>query len=239
MTDKPILFSAPMVQAILREIREPGAGKTQTRRILPQSHPKFPHHNHLSLDVLSDPSEVWFWDGVHDRVGASYRLPFHPGMRLWVRETWREWHDVDANCGCSDHCACSPSTAHPAAYRADGGELTAEDREAGLKWKPSIFMPRWASRITLDVTRVRIQRLQEISGADAAAEGCQLDRWITGNYPFFDPGVEADNAALVTKFRTIWDSLNADRAPWASNPWVVVVSFRPHLTNIDQMEAVA
>ncbi|WP_417816570.1 hypothetical protein [Tritonibacter scottomollicae] len=224
MTDKPILFSGPMVQAILREIRDPGTGKTQTRRILPQSHPKFPHHNHLSLDVLSDPSEVWFWDGVHDRVGASYRLPFHPGQRLWVREAHyltddgeseyavyaAEQDDVD------EHLSNMQTTmaSHPSI-----------DWSKHLRLRPSLHMPRWASRITLEVTDVRVQRLQEITLGDICAEG------LASSIYDFKPVQRGFDAWI-----SLWDSLNADRAPWASNPWVVAVSFRPHLTNIDKME---
>ncbi|WP_065330350.1 hypothetical protein [Tritonibacter mobilis] len=233
MTDKPILFSGPMVQAILREIREPGAGKTQTRRVLKtQSIDGYSANGNLveyekglkhGLEFTHIVHGLWHPESNPNGKSAWYvPVPFRTGQRLWVRETWREWHDVDTSCGCSDHCACSSSTAHPAAYRADGDELDADDREAGLKWKPSIFMPRWASRITLEVTDVRVQRLQEISEADAIAEGVE---WIG----------EHDRDASDA-FSRLWDSLNADRAPWASNPWVCAVTFRPHLTNIDKME---
>ena len=77
MTDKPMLFSAPMIRALL------DGRKHQTRRKLPDTHPKFPDHCYMSLDVLSDPQEVWYWDGVHERVGSSYRVPYAPGDRLF------------------------------------------------------------------------------------------------------------------------------------------------------------
>jgi hypothetical protein len=193
MRDKPILFSAPMVQAILREIREPGTGKTQTRRVLnlSQMHPVMKTEPH-TMEVDGS-NLICRWTS-----GLRYDLksPFRSSDRLWVRETWREWHDVDNSCGCSDHCACKSSTSHPAAYRADGDELTEDDREIGIKWKPSIFMPRWASRITLEVTDVRVQRLQEISESDAIAEGVE---WLG----------EHDRDASDA-FSRLWDSLNAD-----------------------------
>jgi hypothetical protein len=92
MTDRPIIFSAPMVRALL------DGRKTQTRRVIPQAHPRLPHHNQIRMDVLTfDPKEpeVWYWDGVHDRVGASYRLPYAPGDRLYVREAHKL---IDRHC---------------------------------------------------------------------------------------------------------------------------------------------
>ena len=82
MADRPIIFSAPMVRALLAE------RKTQTRRVLPLAHPKFSHQNVLDPDMLVDKQYVWFWDGVHDCVGASWPLPYAPGDRLWVREAF-------------------------------------------------------------------------------------------------------------------------------------------------------
>lgn len=79
-------------------------------------------------------------------------------------------------------------------------------------WRPSIHMPRWASRITLEITAVRVERLQEISEADVQAEGC------TGS-PF-------GKAADAMLFPTLWDSINAKKHPWESNPWVWVVEFK-------------
>lgn len=103
------------------------------------------------------------------------------------------------------------------AFRAtDDDEMTIPPR-----WRPGIHMPRWASRLTLHVTDVRVQRLQDISEDDAQAEGCpcQSDDDLCG--------MEA-----AGWFRDLWDSLNAERAPWSSNPWVVAVTFRPVLGNI-------
>nr|WP_245290857.1 hypothetical protein [Methyloligella halotolerans] len=96
---------------------------------------------------------------------------------------------------------------------------------------PSIHMPRWASRLTLKVTEVRVQRLQRISEADAIAEGCP---GVLGPNPDFpdewDPSPQE-------QYRDLWDSLNAKRAPWESNPWVVAITFTVHRQNIDRLKA--
>ena len=96
-----------------------------------------------------------------------------------------------------------------------------------------MFMPRWASRLTLIVTDVRVQRLQDISEADARDEGveCDSDGWRDYMMPTTQCCGSARNS-----FATLWDSLNAERAPWSSNPWVVAVTFRPVLGNIDRGE---
>jgi len=215
MTDRPILFSAPMVQAILREIYNPGAGKTQTRRVLkPQP----------SGDVYRFGWSVGQGATWADQNGGYDKLPFWAGDKLWVREQWSgewAWHDW------------KPSTRVSGAY---GGEVY--DRNTIWYWadgnpeygdwerpRPSIHMPRWASRITLDVTDVRVQRLQEIDEQDAKAEGYEHEIYAT---------------RASCWFRTLWDSLNADRGfGWSDNPWVVAITFRPHLCNIDQMEKAA
>lgn len=228
MTDRPIIFSGPMVRALL------DGRKNQTRRVLPKAHPRFPHHNNIRTDVLVyDPQrpEVWYWDGVHDRVGASYPVPYAPGDRLYVREAH----------------ALVPATA----YRMSDGVVQAidpEDRGRACvyregwersqpgKWRPSIHMPRWASRLTLTVTEVRVQRLQEISEADAVAEGIA------------DPGcTECGGPALVDgdccykpspcyreSFIYLWNSLHGPDA-WDANPWVVAVSFTVDRRNIDSI----
>jgi len=232
MTDRPILFSAPMVQAILREIRAPGTGKTQTRRVLKtQSVDGYSANGNLveyekglkhGLEFTHIVHGLWDPNSNPNGKSAWYvPVPFRTGQRLWVREAHyltddgengyavfaAEQGDVD------EHLANMQTTmaSHPSI-----------DWSKHLRLRPSIHMPRWASRITLEVTDVRVQRLQEISEADAVAEGVE---WIR----------EHDRDASDA-FSRLWDSLNAERAPWASNPWVVAISFKPHLCNIDQME---
>lgn len=237
MTDKPILFSAPMVQAILREIRAPGTGKTQTRRVLkPQ-----PRGDVIQFGWVRGTGAHWT-----DQEWNTHKLPYWTGERLWVRETWSDvWAVRKVPIGEREP---APGAVW---YWADGDPTEFEWERP----RPSIHMPRWASRITLEVTDVRVQRLQEISEADARAEGvpeclegslgdgvyCNRCRGEGVHGALGQGGgvIEVDCSdcdTAIKKFRTLWDSLNADRAPWASNPWVVAVTFRPHLTNIDQME---
>ncbi|MDE4202917.1 hypothetical protein PXK20_05385 [Phaeobacter gallaeciensis] len=226
-----------MVQAILREIQNPGTGKTQTRRVLKPQPTSYQGEREeiTQIGKVGYPTEIFTKKLCNGSYGEIVK--FAPGDRLWVREAWRSERSWD-NLPPRDLFAADPIWTE-----ADGEWSDIVSPSHGFttgKLRPSMFMPRWASRITLDVTDVRVQRLQEISGSDAAAEGVQLSRWITGNYPFFDNGVEVDNAVLVDKFRTLWDSLNADRGfGWRDNPWVVAVTFRPHLCNIDQTEKAA
>lgn len=202
MTDRPILFSAPMINAILREIAAPGTGKTVTRRVLkPQ-----PQGVSAARRVRD---KCYHITPESNRCTVDFKAPnYAPGDRLWVREAISyDRLDVDRD------------GILPPWYWADGNP----DAGDWTRPKPSIHMPRWASRLTLHVTDVRVQRLQEISEADARAEGCpcQGDDDLCG--------MEA-----VGWFRDLWDSLNAERAPWSSNPWVVAVTFRPVLGNIDR-----
>lgn len=176
--ERPILFSAPMVRAILE------GRKTQTRWIVkPQSYV----HGYGG----SAPSEI---------VSALFmamvagKCPYGaPGDRLWVRETWTDLDNISMGAA----LAAGPSKR--IFYAADGHVL-----DRGGRWKPSIHMPRAHSRIVLEMTGVRVERLQEISEEDAKAEGCH------------DGTME---------YEILWNSINADRAPWSSNPWVWVISF--------------
>lgn len=192
MTDRPILFSAPMIRAILREVSAPGTGKTQTRRVLKPR-----------------PRRTIFFDAKTAGLEQFRDPAYRAGDRLWVREAISyDRLDVDRD------------GILPPWYWADGNP----DAGDWTRPKPSIHMPRWASRLTLIVTDVRVQRLQDISEDDARAEGCpcQGDDDLCG--------MEA-----AGWFRDLWDSLNAERAPWSSNPWVVAVTFRPEAGNIDRV----
>lgn len=216
MTDKHIIFNAPMIRALL------AGTKTQTRRKLPSAHPKFPHHNNLRADVLSDPQEVWYWDGIHERVGASYCLPIAPGDRLWVREGCATW-------GAG---AEKPDVPHPVVYAADDPDWEGYKNEAKTlagTWKvrSPIHMPRWASRLTLTVTDVRVQRVQEISEADAVDEG--VDAVSLADVP--------RQAAWSRRadFAALWNSIHGPDA-WDQNPWVYALTFDVHRCNIDHME---
>ena len=204
MKERPIIFSAPMVKAIL------AGRKSQTRRILK---PQPSAHHGIAKCWGTSPDGVEFgekyvWtecgpdypDGPEDERRSPYGVP---GDRLWVRET---------------HCPRYFDDGKPG-YRADWSSAAA-DLCPEPKWKPSIFMRRHDSRITLEVTDVRVERLQTITEADAIAEG--TERHVCGALKYSHPGC----CGHVRAFELGWDSINAKRGSWASNPWVWVVSFR-------------
>jgi len=208
MTTRPILFSAPMVRAIL------DGRKTQTRRVVdPQ--PPGSCVGWVNWGYRDKPDR---WS-AHAAATVGGGFPFlsdkilcpygAPGDELWVKETWR-------TCAGLDHLKPTDivmASSEDIDYRATHN-LTPLARPG--RWRPSIFMRRWMSRITLRITDVRVERLQEISLEDCMAEGIgHLYR-----YEGPEPALDAD-----WRFRELWDSINAKRAPWADNPWVWVVSF--------------
>lgn len=214
--DLPILMSAPMVKACLREVERPGTGKTQTRRILkPQ-----PHIQPVLND--EDPAAPFWcvWKG--DEVGYRVPVRFAKGDRLWVRESWAKPFAGD----------------NGYIFRADGPEFnspaTAKHQWGkGAPWRVSIHMPRIASRLTLTVTEVRVERLQAISEADAIAEGLQAVTAGNGHVTYQIAGLLCGQTA-VRAYRLLWDTINGDGA-WAANPWVVAVTFKPERRNIDHV----
>jgi hypothetical protein len=167
-------------------------------------------HRHADLDIC-----YRMGDGrlVHPMMGVVSCPYGVPGDRLWVRETFRQSH--------------GSMSVH---YAADADEVS------GGPWRPSIYMPRWASRLTLEITDVRVQRLQEISEEDARAEGvcdfangCCLacnSRGHNVTYPSGCPNCAATGHDHSSKFRNLWDSANGKRAPWSSNPWGWALTFR-------------
>lgn len=164
MTERPILFSGPMVRALL------DGRKTQTRRIVKPPAKWAERFPICKPSGMAAGHEIWWWDGEFDRVGVSQTCPYgFPGDMLWVKETWHpraarsDW-DLDVR------------------YAADGEIRTIKDGEFGERdWTmpkaaatgnvSPLFMPRWASRLTLAITDVRCERLQDISRSDAIAEG--------------------------------------------------------------------
>lgn len=210
MKERPILFSGAMVRAILE------GRKTMTRRVVkPQPTPK--------CQELVRHGDEWLeaWED-EDCCGAMVAHADYPqyrhvcrygksGDRLWVRETHKGWFTYEGEQFVS--------------YQADGSVLRFErpqgHPEGGMlngkccadKWRPSIHMPRWASRITLEVTAVRVERLQEITDADALAEGACL------------PDACAKDGCYRAAFEGLWASINGVES-WDANPWVWVVEFR-------------
>lgn len=218
MADLPIPFSAPMVRANLREIEQPGSGKTQTRRVLDQSqfHPDCVEVCRYSDD---DPTLIQR-HGMDGSICGKVKVAYRPGDRLYVREHWRTVPGVD-------DLAPRDLVPYllPIRYEADG-TVTSETMGWG-RFRQGMHMPKWASRITLIVTDVRVQRLREISADDALAEG------VTD--------AESTKFTRVAQFKELWDSINGDRpgCAWRHNPWVAAYTFRPILGNVDALEAAA
>ncbi len=220
MTVRPILFSGPMVEALV------DGRKNQTRRISWRSmrvdDPDFCGCGGVDGADWNDPA-CWGWMSdagqwltlKGDVDTAQAFLGYEVGDLLWVRETFAQtW--------------VSPlveTIDRPwVVYRA------ADNRtDYGGPWKPSIFMPRRASRITLRVNRVRAERLQDITEHDAEREGAkpsfENEFGAVGRVPFYRHG-----------FRKLWDGINARRGyPWVRNPWVVALTFDVYLENVDSV----
>lgn len=224
MKTHPILFSADMVNAILN------GRKTMTRRIMkPQPEPRpeqADKHWWPSSQVQMMVDVEDFLQSKEDSTIAGCFCPYgKPGDVLWVRETFRLFNATD-ECGCSEApCPC-PRTGTPL-YRAshDAGES---------KWKPSIFMPRAISRITLEITEVRVERLQDISKEDAIAEGIQpADFPGTPSYiDYLVPGTAVCDPRK--SFGSLWASINGLDS-WNANPWVWCINFSPIFKNVDEV----
>lgn len=207
--ERPILFSAPMVRAIL------AGTKTQTRRALRKQFAP----DAVVAEVAATTPEGWqmsghsglWWDDADACIDDAIRCPYgQPGDRLWVRETFM--HEPADYCWeASVSIPCRPAST---VYRADFPES-----QPGEGWTPSIHMPRSLSRITLEVTGIRVERLQDISEADAIAEG--VDEWSRGALsPDGHRGLDPRD-----KFECLWSGING-RGSWDANPWVWCVEFR-------------
>jgi hypothetical protein len=188
MTEKPILFSTPMVQAILN------GRKTVTRRVIKGITDLFIPFENPVVELFPVDNQWYCYDSGYPEDGADLlKAPYQICQRLWVRETWGYFTILGGH------------KRENIVYRAD------EPDNDSQKWRPPIFMPRKYSRITLEVTGVRVERLQEITEEDAIREG------ICMGQQFNSP---------IEPFRLLWDSINSKKYPWASNPWVWVIEFK-------------
>ncbi len=222
--ERPILFSAPMIRAIL------DGRKTMTRRVV-KPQPLTPVATGSYLDSYNHTRD-WCWWMSDGRVMNSIpgvRCPYAVGMRLWIREN--VWLPPVV----TDRMRRDGADTWPAAIYVADGESFDRDwcKEHDWRSRPSIFMPRWASRITLEITGVRVERLQEIAEPDAIAEGIRTDIIpACGDHPDLLCYVTAhdDGHAYPTArdaFHGSWDQLNANRGfGWESNPFVWCVTFR-------------
>lgn len=197
MTERPILFSAAMVRALL------AGTKTQTRRVLkPWSGPA---SLRSSKTVPTD--LAYLPDGTCYRQTCPYG---QDGDALWVRESWKAHTTFD-------HLPPRDIPQSKVWYLSDDG-YKAESRT-----RASIHMPRWASRITLEITEVRVERLQAIREPDARAEGVDYDPGEGGT--FWVPGAGCTSDSAGDAYRKLFESINGPGS-WDANPWVWALSFR-------------
>lgn len=233
MADRPIIFSGPMVQALLQ------GHKTQTRRVAKIksiSGEMVPIHPPEELIELSD--DDFHRGEMHyastSALSGPYPIRYAVGDRLYVRETFR------APGGGSISTCTKPEhvefRATPAEWVLD--EMDLDHYETQYKWRPAIHMPRDFSRLTLVVTDIRVQPLQDISETDAQAEGVKE---ITTNIWKDYSEQPLTHMEARDSFKSLWQSLNGKRegATWSDNPWVVAVTFDVEQNNIDQMKSAA
>lgn len=201
MRELPILFTGPMVRAIL------DGTKTQTRRL-----PKLPpwlSEVQAEYYLRDNPCVALYSDG---RPAKVFRSPYQVGDRLYVRETWQAIHvGIDPETGIGDSVDVAPAIPCDSqdgywspVYAATDPRADDHPDDRGFAWRPSIHMPRWAAHLFLDVVAIRAERLQAITEADAIAEGC----------------------ASVAEFAMPWDTLTKPGQRWADNPLVWVIEFR-------------
>ncbi len=215
----PILFSAPMVRA-LREGR-----KTQTRRVIKP----------IGGEDL-DPEGVY---ELHPGDLELARCPYgKPGDLLWVRETFG-YVSPDENLRPISECTVEYRADLPEGSSDYPGEWPADIAKGDPdtpKWKPSIHMPRAASRLTLEITGVRVERLASITVADAIAEG--IERTSANSFRSYLSGgvitAPGKDSAAVASYLSLWEAINGAQS-LAANPWVYVIEFSVHLTNIDAL----
>lgn len=235
MKERPIIFSGPMVRAML------DGRKTQTRRIVKwkprrSEHGRRFHNLGVALGHYNAANTSSGWvlrerlAGIRNDLTMPAFCPYGvPGDRLWVREKWRATGTgqlLDDDGVLRDR----PNSREQCVYAAD------EVADAG-PWRPSILMPRLASRITLEVKNVRVERVQDISEGDAIAEGAERNvdaghegewqpdwgyRTLCAHYP---SGCECfPNATARDWYRELWNTINGDGS-WAADPWVWVIEF--------------
>ncbi|EQB8080735.1 hypothetical protein ACYRDJ_003111 [Yersinia enterocolitica] len=189
MNEKPILFNSEMVNAIL------SGRKTQTRRVMKDQPEVIPPEDECGVPGYWIPYNAGKTMVRNEMMTIACPLGMR-GDQLWVREEFAAG-------------LCTESTL---AYRATH---KTEDLEEGwgetIKWTPSIHMPRWASRINLLITGIRVERLNDISDADASAEGCKISSMQSGE-------------CLSDMFARLWKSIYGDES-WLANPWVWVIEF--------------
>jgi hypothetical protein len=199
-TERGILFSAPMVRALL------DGSKTQTRRVVKD----LPSWEITEICLDAGGTGKWMPNGPAPSgrgmaAGHWRACPYgQPGDRLWVRETFSDIYGAGGD---------ERRRMEEVMYRADG---ETDPYVIGYRWTPSIHMPRWASRILLEITGVRVERLRDIGIEDIEAEGV-----VTSDEAIMEHGCRA----RVLDWQRLWESING-AGSWDANPWVWVVEFK-------------
>lgn len=217
MKERGMIFNAEMVRAIL------DGRKTQTRRIMaPQP------ADDIERCIFPNPEAIGWKSSLRHKHGSTTAHFCHygkPGDRIWVRETFQgPLFDYDLMDG---YCKDPTPFEKPefCVYKADGvpaPEFYDADDELHCCWRPSIHMPRWASRILLEITDVRVERLNSISQEDAQAEGLELTGWRP---TYSDPDSGGEVMTPYDNFAELWSSIYGDES-WQANPWVWVIEFK-------------
>ncbi len=215
MKERPILFSAPMVLAIL------AGKKTQTRRIV-KPQPEAVGYGrscevHPYMTGTQWPLAYYEMRGACWNSSQPLKCRYgQPGDRLWVKENWAARLD-------QDHLKPSQLPRTSVGYWADGPGKCCNTGCAGAagRVRSSMFMPRWASRITLEITNVRVERVQEITEEDAKAEG--VEPWPEADLRPDGELRDGPSVAYRAGFHDIWNGINGN---WDANPWVFVIEFR-------------
>ncbi len=221
MADKGIIFSAPMVRALL------AGRKTQTRRLL-SSAPSGPGWN-CDPDRRAQSGYRFVANGGTPSLPCT--PPYAPGDRLYLREHWKTTPAYD------DLAPSDMGGDEPLLYLADSATFNwaeADGPHAG-KHRQGMHMPRWASRLWLAVTEVRVQRLQDISETDANAEGIYFDKLgFTAGHIGIGGCNQEWSATPEIAYANLWRKLHTQPGTtWADNPWIVAVTFAVHKGNID------
>lgn len=227
MKARPILMSAPMVRALLE------GRKTQTRRVVkPQ-----PSDDGDIEECQTYPNEFFLWSGGERQ--PSFLCPYgKPGDLLWVRETW-QLHSKATDLGKVVYRA-SEAASHTEFHELVPVSLIGDMKPKPFQegWRSSLHMPRWASRLTLELTEVRVERLQEISEANAIAEGIEPVHTGAGelcgyaNYQYLGEGIGYFADDPIKSYASLWESINGPGS-WEVNPWVWALTFRVHHQNVD------
>jgi hypothetical protein len=203
MKETPLMLKTPLVKATLE------GRKTQTRRVMrdqPSENEKFKYYCQLKN---GDWGALFEWKTSEGEIFHNhYKCPYgKPGDLLWVKETYTDGGNLTSGVGYI--------------YKANNYP---DDFIKAIKWKPSLFMPKSACRLWLEIESITPERLCDISEEDAIAEGVSRDVWTeNGISTNFEPDSELD---YIKGFKILWDSINGKTLPWSKNPWLWAIKYK-------------